>query len=83
MAVESRGSTNWLHRLKEKNSYMILVTARFVDVFALYVQVLNFSPSQCSYYFAGSKNGHITLLIIQTLLANKVECAGAIVLKLH
>lgn len=31
----------------------------------------------------GSKTGHITLLIIQTTLANKVEWVGAIVLKLH
>ncbi|KAE8786086.1 hypothetical protein D1007_40101 [Hordeum vulgare] len=29
-----KGFHNWLHCLKEKNSYMILVTARFADVFA-------------------------------------------------
>ncbi|KAE8791348.1 hypothetical protein D1007_34249 [Hordeum vulgare] len=29
-----QGFHNWLHCLKEKNSYMILVTAHFGDVFA-------------------------------------------------
>ncbi|EMS45033.1 hypothetical protein TRIUR3_17143 [Triticum urartu] len=46
--IKAASGHNWLHRLKEKNSYMIPVTARFVNVFALWVQVLNFSPSQCN-----------------------------------
>ena len=33
--------------------------------------------------FAGSKTAHMTLLIIQTTLANKAAWAGEIALKLH